>query len=359
MEYKYNCELCDYDTNKTSSYKKHMNSTKHKMNQKDSNNKNNANNTYKCTYCNKIMSKHNKTRHDESCKEKYNMKESIKQELKQEVQQEEHDKNVSSNTTLIQLFEEFIKYINNTNINNSNNNNQINNFTNLNVNYILKNFTDPYTLSECLSIPLTEEEKLKLETDPAIVCCEKFVKARCIDNIALEKRPFHVVDMARNKFIVCCENKENGGKDWIISDGTHITKMAIPIINKEYIKANKTKDINKINKINTDIHELNTGSKRLIDSFLKASILKNNVRMRTPDNNTLTRVLNEKIPNKMAPNWTMSKQKTVWKISNEKVSNDKTSNNKTLNEKIPNDSPNKSDSDSSDSYFDYDMSDYE
>jgi hypothetical protein len=62
--------------------------------------------------------------------------------------------------------------------------------------------------------PLTADEKQFLLQDSAASGCYKLIRSRCIDGIEIDKRPIHLVDVARKKYLVHTKGewtRENGG----------------------------------------------------------------------------------------------------------------------------------------------------
>ena len=235
MNKKYNCDICNYDTCKLSNYKKHLLTKKHVNNEKEYDiNKvskledsvcklkdgvSKLEDNITCKYCKKkLVYKKNIYKHLKNCKEKE------KQELEQDklkLENEKHELETKlKNEELAKLelekqnkeiqkdYNEALKIIMDSCM--ANGNNIINNNQTINQVYIMNNFNDAYNFKDLMAPPLTAEEIELIRGDEAITACCSILKLRCIDNIAVEKRPIHCIDKPRRKILL----REND--EWIV-----------------------------------------------------------------------------------------------------------------------------------------------
>jgi Asp-tRNA(Asn)/Glu-tRNA(Gln) amidotransferase C subunit len=75
-------------------------------------------------------------------------------------------------------------------------------YNKLNTSFVLANFTEAHNIEDLMRPKLTNEEIKFLNEDSSIEGCFKLLKNRCIDGIEIEKRPFHLVDVARKKYLI-------------------------------------------------------------------------------------------------------------------------------------------------------------
>jgi hypothetical protein len=127
--------------------------------------------------------------------------------------------------------------------------------------------------------PLTNEEKDYTDKNGAILGCNNLLVNRCIDDIDINKRPFHCVDESRLKFIL-----RNNDKWEVDSKGEQIMDDAVKLINNNYettMKDDEFYDNGYAERINKNIAELlklqTKGRKRIAKELSKKTLLKNNV----------------------------------------------------------------------------------
>ena len=102
-----------------------------------------------------------------------------------------------------------------------------NNSQTVNQVYIMNNFNDAYNFSDLMAPPLTAEEIDLIRGDEAITACCSILKLRCIDNIAVEKRPIHCIDKPRRKIML----RENDV--WIVDfAGKKMLQGTYPLVRK-------------------------------------------------------------------------------------------------------------------------------
>ncbi len=233
-----------------------------------------------CDYCGKEISytRHIK-RHYNSCKEythaKYiEEKNNIIKELKNELEEYKN-----SEKEYFEIFKQFTKKlgtpdntINNT-INNTTNNTTINN---VNMFFIMRSYTDALNYSDLMKAPLTDAETQCMIDHGGEEGCYNLIVTRCIDGIALEKRPIHCVDGARQKFLL-----RNDDTWEIDSKGEKIINTIYPKIVKA-CAPKPIKDETELKKFNEQHHRMNRfasgGDKRVIKRLAKKTLLKNNVK---------------------------------------------------------------------------------
>jgi len=159
----------------------------------------------KCIYCG-IIIKHqtNKNRHANLCKIKKfkNEFDKEKEELKEKIEKEQNEKKeLEKNYKDMQTeYFELIKKIHNNQIGSNNNNN--NNINTYNMYYVINNYKEAYNYDEIMEKSLNEEEKQYLNDNGPLLTCLKIILNRCIEQIEIEKRPFHCVDQSRQKILL-------------------------------------------------------------------------------------------------------------------------------------------------------------
>ena len=79
---------------------------------------------------------------------------------------------------------------------------QNNNIKSCNLFYISNKFNSAFNYEDLLDPKMTDDEQLNMLENGLASACYDFLKGRCIDNITLDKRPFHCVDDARKKIIL-------------------------------------------------------------------------------------------------------------------------------------------------------------
>jgi hypothetical protein len=260
MNSKYNCEKCNYLTNKLSSYKKHLVTKKHtgeerKIPIKKVGCNNNENKQFTCKYCNNVYSdKSNKSKHYGICKQKQkyeknklckqmerenaleenkklhnhiNKLEADKQKLEADKQKLEADKQKLEEEKKViesdkqEAYNDYISVLKTVGPKNIQNNS----FTVKNTQYILNNYKHAHNLEDLLEPALTEEEIERMQKRGPIYACVRLLDDRCISNVELSERPFHCVDTSRSKYIVFTEN------EWRIDErGQKILNQVYPII---------------------------------------------------------------------------------------------------------------------------------
>lgn len=274
MTKNYSCDVCNYYTDRLSSLNKHLTTIKHNDNveQKELGNK------FKCKHCNMIFLKKNKSRHIDTCKQNKNTKNSERNNSKKTITLTKNEPHNMLEKIVRKVMTETPPQITNQIV--VNNGAIANIDKHINYNYVLQHFTDPYTIEECMNPPLNEEEKKYiLNTSPAIGY-EYLIKKRCIDNIPIDKRPFHCLDLSRTKFAIYCnvdqtEQGNNEKKRWYIQYGNAITNSGTKQIEDLYgrsyhdiFKSPKGPIVThkSVKKIQKNIGELSLLKKNVIDA---------------------------------------------------------------------------------------------
>jgi hypothetical protein len=68
--------------------------------------------------------------------------------------------------------------------------------------FILSKFKNAHNFEDLMAPDLTSEEKKFLLEESAITGCCKLLRSRCIDGIDIDKRPIHLVDPSRKKYLI-------------------------------------------------------------------------------------------------------------------------------------------------------------
>jgi hypothetical protein len=144
-------------------------------------------------------------------------------------------------------------------------------YNQINSAFVIANFTEAYNLEDLMDPELTEEEIKMLNDNSPIAGCYYLLKSRCIDNIEVEKRPFHLVDIARKKYLI----RTNG--NWLSDVGGETILNPISDKIKDVWLTRPLTDtqeqlISKIEKMN----EYGKNSKKILDYINDHIILKNN-----------------------------------------------------------------------------------
>lgn len=262
----YNCDACNYSSDRYANYKRHLVSKSHleKQNQydtlghpvsieppKDSGIILDEKSFY-CSCCEKVLSKQYKSEHFKICTA-YQLKMKMAKdrqvlELKNDMQwskkefeyilllkdKEKENQALNHKIEILELKHELAAKTQI--INSQNNNNNKNHSDNKSVSfiYIKNNYKDAPVYSDIMAKPLTAEERESIEgVDPATACA-KLIASRCLTDVDMDKRPFHCLDMARNKFAVRVYTNWGDAKWKIDSGGEHILSCGFEKIREEY-----------------------------------------------------------------------------------------------------------------------------
>ena len=268
----YICKKCNYSTARKSNYERHCISKSHEeanindglaKNAKSlaKNAKPNDKKVHKvanCSKCNKtLFNKANLRRHEKSCKGTINEKDMIILKLMEEknsIQEKldkANDKVYSLATDLAKANREKVVY---------------------NATYINNCYTSAHNIEDLLEIgSLTDNEKKYITNMGAVRGSYKLLNERCIENIAVEDRPFHCVDDSRDKFLLRSED------NWKIDlKGQKIMKHVSDIIQPLYPIEDEPNIVQR-NKNAMEIVSLQQGDKKMIKELTNKTLFKNNV----------------------------------------------------------------------------------
>ena len=301
----YSCDICNYKIDVLSSYKKHLITKKHINRSLDDYKDDNkiVNNPIKkkekrvmpftCDICKNIFkSNYSCERHYIKCVEKLNnknevimLKNTINELQQQNADNEkinllEHQLNIMSKQLqelkdLDKKVDE-IKEITNKTYNINNNNNITKNNKCVNFYFIQENFKNPMTLEECASKPLSQKDRRNITKSTPIIGCEYLIKSRCINDIDVDQRPFHSLDISRDRFAVYCEDEQKKTKEWLTKDGSYISSRFYPIVEKEFRKTCKN-NTDQLVKVEQGICDMRNNPKKLHKSIANSSQVKNSV----------------------------------------------------------------------------------
>ena len=279
------CKACNYETSDKSNYTGHIKSLNHKWLQEyldlmgyplnteppiDSDIILNDNNFY-CNHCNKVLSKKYKSVHFKLCSQLKQALEDAKNKInKLHYEKEINDlnnklvisqKDAEIDKMKLQLEVKDLKLeintlknsgingnennvhshntTNNTDANksynkNSNNKNSNNKNKSISLVYIKNNYTNAPVYEDIMAKELTAEEKKAIEDLSPMTACTKLITQRCIENVDMDKRPFHCLDIARHKLAARIKNKHGEPKWKVDLGGEHILKCAISRIKSNY-----------------------------------------------------------------------------------------------------------------------------
>ena len=290
----YNCDKCNYSTNRHSSYIKHTKTKRHqtaiatfefpKNETKFPKNETKSCKTDSmCRFCNKIFSGKNIYRHIKNCKDRVKLEESDKDhiidKLKSSLQEEQNkisklekqfkDHVVESNKTLEAMskrweestdrYEKMSKKI--VEKEDTPTVNQYNMY------YIINNYTNAQNIEDLMDKPLTDEEKKYFDSG-SLSGCLQLLKNRCVENIDLPDRPIHCLDISRDKFLLRSED------NWKIDvNGEKIIDSAHPLIKPLY-PLDKDDDIEKMIHNNDQMIALELNRKKILKELSKNTTLK-------------------------------------------------------------------------------------
>ena len=160
-----------------------------------------------CEFCGILLSTvRNRSRHHSICKIKQHKEENIKDKLLNEKEKEIKE----LKNELRDLEKDFLKFAkeqinSNKSVINNTNNGTIDN-RQYNMYYVINNYKDAHNIEDLLNSPLTEEEKKYILDNGSILGCYKLLQSRCIDDIEIDKRPFHCIDISRCKYLLRSKN---------------------------------------------------------------------------------------------------------------------------------------------------------
>ena len=149
----------------------------------------------------------------------------------------------------------------------------INNNNSINMYHIINNFKDAHNFEDLMNAPLTAIEKEYMINNGSILGCYQLLKSRCIDDVDLEKRPFHCLDGSRSKYLLRTND------DW------NVDPKGEKILNSGYKKLQDVYTIDKFENLeeySSNMKQLldleGSGRKKIIKELNKHALLKNNVK---------------------------------------------------------------------------------
>lgn len=234
----YICEICDFTTSKNFNYERHLKSKKHKEREKKhklEERRKKSKIKYICEYCGKeVYDRRNLNKHYDVCLDK-KVKDLEKEYSRKEKEREkEYKKNLRKKDNeyrsyIDEIEKDYRDIIKNISPKIGNTINNTINYNSMNMYYIMKNFNDALDYDKIMNDPITDDEKKMLRENNSIDGCYKLIKGRCIDNINIDDRPIHCVDIARLKFMIHTNN------EWM-SDikGHRMLESIIPKVYKTY-----------------------------------------------------------------------------------------------------------------------------
>jgi len=307
MVKKHNCKLCNYDTTRLSDYKKHLQTKKHQRNlDKDGHHKKEELSSkkeavsskkgsidlkkIKCIYCHKLIHKTNRARHLKVCKvklklindnkkkqletDKMKLEQRLEEEILEKVELQKRNKQIEEenrvlleqfNKCLVKIWEE-IKTPQVVNIQNNINVEQ------LTIRYVRKNFNDAHNYEDLMESQPTDVEIEQIEESP-INGCYQLVKSRCIDGIEFEKRPFHCLDSARQKFALRTKD------EWIDDQKGENILNEIEKIVSSIIEGYDLTNNDNIKKQVKILKQMIPKKYKIINYLMDDTILKNNAKL--------------------------------------------------------------------------------
>ena len=281
------CNACDYKTQNTSNYIRHNKSKNHIWHQEyfdllgyllDTNPPIDSNIVltdieFYCNHCNKVLSKKNKSTHFKLCiqlnqaltdarnkcieAEKEITKKEIvelnhkivilqkdaeldKLKLQTELDKLKKDIEIKDLKTEINALKQIEIHGNENNIKSNNNSNNITKINNNNNNksislvYIKNNYKNAPVYEDIMAKELTAEERKSIKDLSPMTACTKLIRQRCIENVDMDKRSLHCLDMARYKYASRIRNKFGEPRWRVDLGGEHILQCAILRIKSIY-----------------------------------------------------------------------------------------------------------------------------
>lgn len=225
MALKYNCDSCDYSTDRLDNYKRHLVSKRHSEKPRNGSNRVKLPESPKSSSQQTIELKNELNTVKENAEYQLSLK-----DKEYELKQIERDL-LAKQLELLQKEQQYLKreleiqklkneldiktrIINNQDIfiDQPNNARKKPSFI-----YIKNNYEDAPVYIDMMAPYLTDVEIRLLEDDP-ILTCAKIIATRCLVDVELDERPLHCLDMNRNKFAVRCYSI-SGVPKWKIDFG--------------------------------------------------------------------------------------------------------------------------------------------
>lgn len=301
----YTCNSCNYTTsnkynfNSHTKTKKHIRNTSHLASHTDNVDKDVVYDI--CVYCNKYKHPKSMQRHIKTCnmKEMYRIKQKIKEkdtyinelqkksdmlQAKTDKLEEKAKKYKKEIDNIKKMNQEYIKLlitsmqkpqiINKNCVNIDNVNNTVNITHNSNIGDIIQHCTDAPNIEDIVSSPLTDKEKETIDKHGVIYGALEYLLGRCIDNVDIDKRPFHCTDPSRNMYITKHTDK------WLRDPRGEIIEnhMKRPILNYIFENTIPTTDYDEMCKRFEEIIDIQNNYSRKVLNPNKGKVLaKNNI----------------------------------------------------------------------------------
>ena len=301
------CDLCNYSTDRLFNYNKHINSKKHKSKEishkkvaiemvqdsaprckklhRENIEEKNIREAFVCEYCKKIYHHHGTlNRHLRTCKDKKQVDQISKDQLiaqlieknermEDEMQKKDKEKNklkdelIKTNYDLKETNHELLNLVNQMN-EKEHTGTTINNY---NMFYVINNFTNAHNIEDLMTPQLTEKEIKYIKDRGAVSGTYQLIKDRCIEEIDISDRPFHCIDISRDKYLM--RSKDNWSID---SMGNQILDVVFPKVRPLYDL--NVGDTNKLEHNANQLTNLENGRKRIIKELNNDTMLKNNMK---------------------------------------------------------------------------------
>jgi Rps23 Pro-64 3,4-dihydroxylase Tpa1-like proline 4-hydroxylase len=138
--------------------------------------------------------------------------------------------------------------------------------------FVISKLKNAYNFEDLMAPALTDEEKEFLLKDSAESGCYKLLRNRCVDGIEIDKRPIHLVDPARKKYLIYTNN------EWKHDDGGNMIVESVLNKVKGYWMVDITKDSNEVMEQKAmRMMECIRASKKILSYINEHITLKNNV----------------------------------------------------------------------------------
>jgi hypothetical protein len=236
---------------------------------------------YMCEYCHTELSTiKNRSRHYKTCTIKQANDDINKDEIIEKLKKdnEKKDKKLQKYIEEIRELEkdylQFAKDQAKTSGKTLTNNGTINNDNRqYNMFYVINNYKDAHNIEDLFNTPLTDKEIQYIMDNGSTLGCYYILKSRCIDDIDIDKRPFHCIDTSRCKYLLRSKN------DWDVDqDGETILTIGCNKIKDAY-DIEDISDIEQYGKNMQQLLKLETkGKTKVLKELSKKTLLKNNIK---------------------------------------------------------------------------------
>jgi hypothetical protein len=328
MTTKHKCDVCNYETVRLSNYNKHLETKKHLAMNKTATfthpqtgmsfpqiGKSNPETgikkaTFNCEYCGiSVSQKGHLTRHYKTCNEKIkdtseqatndmfkklerekseleqytkkiikklrkrlSTKEEENEEIAKEKQQlvKEKDEIAIEKEEMEKDFMDHLKKIATSKTTTTNNQINISGDVNMNICYVIKNFTKAKNYEDLMAPALTRKELKYIKDRGPAIGRERIIMDRCVTNVKKEERPIQCVDYSRYKFAL--RTKGKWVQDW---NGKRILEVPNKIMRKLFDVQDKYIDIPEMGNRVKLLLDMERADKRTIKYLGKETLLQN------------------------------------------------------------------------------------